>query len=50
MTQSTFNFLEGNIWLEGLFGLEKENIRVDQAGNLAQTLHPEVFGNKLKHA
>lgn len=49
MTQSTFNLLKGNIWLEGLFGLEKENIRVDQAGNLAQTPHPEVFGNKLKH-
>jgi glutamate--cysteine ligase len=41
--------VKGNIWLEGLFGLEKENIRVDQAGNLAQTPHPEVFGNKLKH-
>ena len=40
---------KGNIWLEGLFGLEKENIRVDQTGNLAQTLHPEIFGNKLKH-
>ena len=41
--------IKGNIWLEGLFGLEKENIRVDHAGNLAQTPHPEVFGNKLKH-
>jgi glutamate--cysteine ligase len=49
MKQSTFNSLKGNIWLEGLFGLEKENIRVDQAGNLAQTPHPEVFGNKLTH-
>jgi len=47
--QTEFNSLKGNIWLEGLFGLEKENIRVDQAGNLAQTPHPEVFGNKLKH-
>ena len=45
----SFNSLKGNIWLEGLFGLEKENIRVDQAGRLAQTLHPKVFGNKLKH-
>ena len=41
--------LKGNIWLEGLFGLEKENIRVDQRGNLAQTPHPKIFGNKLKH-
>jgi len=49
MIQSTFNSIKGNIWLEGLFGLEKENIRVDQAGNLAQTPHPKVFGNKLKH-
>ena len=41
--------IKGEIWLEGLFGIEKENIRVDKAGNLAQTPHPEVFGNKLKH-
>ncbi len=47
--QTVFNSLKGNIWLEGLFGLEKENIRVDRSGNLAQTSHPEVFGNKLKH-
>lgn len=47
-TQLT-NHVQGNIWLEGLFGIEKENIRVDKDGNLAQTPHPEVFGNKLKH-
>ncbi len=47
--QSSIDSLKGNIWLEGLFGIEKENIRVDQAGNLAQTPHPKVFGNKLKH-
>jgi glutamate--cysteine ligase len=41
--------VKGNIWLEGLFGLEKENIRVDQSGVLAMTPHPPVFGNKLKH-
>jgi len=49
MKQLAFNTLKGNIWLDGLFGLEKENIRVDQSGNLAQTPHPKVFGNKLKH-
>jgi glutamate--cysteine ligase len=49
MKQSKFNSIKGNIWLDGLFGLEKENIRIDQAGNLALTPHPEVFGNKLKH-
>jgi glutamate--cysteine ligase len=41
--------IKGDIWLEGLFGIEKENIRVDKAGNLSQTPHPKVFGNKLKH-
>jgi len=50
MKQLTFNSIKGNIWLEGLFGLEKENLRVDRAGNLALTPHPVIFGNKLKHA
>lgn len=49
MKQLTFNSIKGNIWLEGLFGLEKENLRVDKAGKLALTPHPAVFGNKLKH-
>ncbi len=39
----------GNIWLEGLFGVEKENIRVDKDGHLSQTPHPKAFGNKRKH-
>lgn len=47
--QSAQALLKGNSWLEGLFGLEKENIRVDEKGELAQSLHPKVFGNKLKH-
>lgn len=47
--QSAINSLKGNTWLEGLFGLERENIRVDKSGHLAQTPHPKVFGNKLKH-
>ena len=47
--QTAFNSLKGNIWLEGLFGLEKENLRIDRAGNLALTPHPAAFGNKLKH-
>jgi len=41
--------LKGNVWLDALFGLEKESIRVDKNGKLAQTPHPRVFGNKLKH-
>lgn len=41
--------LKGNIWLDALFGLERENIRVDKRGHMALTPHPEVFGNKAKH-
>ena len=33
--------------LQGQFGLEKENIRVDKDGNLALTPHPKAFGNKI---
>jgi glutamate--cysteine ligase len=46
---TAINQIKGNIWLEGLFGIEKENIRVDEAGKLAQTPHPKVFGNKRTH-
>lgn len=41
--------LKGNIWIDALFGIEKENIRVDLDGNLSQTPHPKVFGNKRTH-
>ena len=34
---------------EGCFGLEKENVRVNQDGTLALTPHPAVFGDKGKH-
>lgn len=44
-----YNSLKGNSWLDGLFGIEKENIRVDKRGYMAQTPHPKVFGNKTKH-
>ncbi len=47
--QSAVDLLKGNSWLDALFGIEKENIRVDKTGRLAQTPHPKVFGNKLKH-
>ena len=47
--QSAINSVKGNTWLGGLFGLEKENIRVDKHGHMAQTPHPKVFGNKAKH-
>jgi len=49
LDQENYNSIKGNIWLEGLFGLEKENLRVDRTGKLALTPHPAVFGNKLKH-
>jgi glutamate--cysteine ligase len=49
MFTSMVNQLSGNGWLEGVFGLEKENIRVDKTGKLSQSPHPKVFGNKLKH-
>jgi len=41
--------LKGDLFLKAQFGLEKENIRVDKQGVIAQTLHPKVFGDKLKH-
>jgi len=44
------NKTKGNIWLKGLFGIEKENLRVNKDGTLALTPHPTVFENKLNHA
>ena len=35
--------------LRGQFGLEKENVRVDQSGRLALTPHPKAFGNKMEN-
>jgi len=50
MNPFTNNFpLRGNIWLKALFGVEKENIRVDNNGIISQTSHPAVFGDKLNH-
>jgi len=42
--------VKGNTWLKGLFGVEKENIRVDRRGVIAQTPHPAIFGDKLNHS
>lgn len=42
------NHLYKDIWL-GNFGLEKENNRVDENGNLALTPHPKAFGSKLEN-
>jgi len=41
--------IKGNIWFDALFGIEKENIRVDETGNLSQTPHPKIFGNKRRN-
>lgn len=38
-----------NDLLRGHFGLEKENVRVDQDGKLALTPHPKAFGNKTEN-
>lgn len=35
--------------LRGRFGLEKENVRINQEGKLALTPHPKVFGNKTEN-
>lgn len=35
--------------LKGKWGLEKENLRINNKGELSVTPHPEKFGNKLKH-
>ena len=35
--------------LSGNYGIEREGIRVDKNGNLASTMHPSVFGDKVKN-
>ena len=35
--------------LDGNFGLELENLRVDLNGNISKTNHPSVFGDKSTH-
>lgn len=35
--------------LQGLFGIERENVRVDENGNLSFTPHQELLGNKEDH-
>lgn len=49
MFKTAIEQIKGNTWLDALFGIEKENIRVDEAGKLSQTPHPVVFGNKRTH-
>lgn len=46
LTQLIERNLNG-LLLRGHFGLEKENIRVDQEGKLALTPHPKAFGRKV---
>ncbi len=38
-----------HLLLDGLFGLEKENLRVNRDGELALTPHPEIFGDKSEN-
>ncbi len=35
-------------WI-GNYGLEKENIRVNQNGTIANSKHPSIFGKKLEN-
>ncbi len=50
LEESLINFLKENNYskyvLRGKFGIEKENLRVNEDGTLALTPHPEVFGDK----
>jgi len=34
---------------DGLFGIEKENVRVDKNGRMAITPHPGILGDKFRH-
>ncbi|NOU58550.1 bifunctional glutamate--cysteine ligase GshA/glutathione synthetase GshB [Marinifilum sp. JC070] len=34
---------------DGLFGIEKENVRVDEMGRMASTPHPGILGDKYRH-
>jgi len=34
---------------DGKFGIEKENVRVDNNGRMATTPHPGILGDKFKH-
>ncbi|MNE40931.1 Glutathione biosynthesis bifunctional protein GshAB [compost metagenome] len=47
LIQLLINKKLNNDLLRGQFGLEKENVRVDQDGKLALTPHPKAFGNKM---
>ena len=42
------NALQNDL-IRGRFGLEKENVRVDQEGKLALTPHPKAFGSKTEN-
>ncbi len=41
--------IKGEIWLSGQFGLEKENVRVNENGRLALTKHPTAFEDRSTH-
>ncbi len=45
ITQSVLKKIS-HVVTKGMFGLEKENLRVDKDGKLALTPHPAIFGDK----
>ena len=42
-------FRENKEILKGTFGVEREGLRVDLYGNLSETKHPKLFGEKLSN-
>ena len=40
---------KGKLLIEGKFGIEKESQRITCSGDLALTVHPQVFGDKTKN-
>ncbi|PXY02641.1 bifunctional glutamate--cysteine ligase GshA/glutathione synthetase GshB [Marinifilum breve] len=44
----TCNGIKASI-TDGLFGIEKENVRVDEMGKMASTPHPGILGDKFRH-
>lgn len=39
----------GNLFVKGIFGIEKESQRMTPAGSIAKTDHPSLFGNRNFH-
>ena len=49
ITESLKNEGIQNSLINGQFGIEKENVRVDYKGGMARTPHPGILGDKFHH-